>query len=209
MTSLNLYRRRGKLPLIVPLHRTCNFMYKKNIADICYLPAAISERAESGDKISDTIIPKLYLISKCFAEITPKKKPAARFIVIFLDNILEFYSSLRNIFQKRKLLFVSSFCEITIAAYLIFMTLSCGFMIKYGDNSSAAAEMTARLATPLKKYAQSRSCHTAARQTSDMTRIRRTVLSARPPSCHDPVKFITFFVRFPYNFSCLFADLVL
>ena len=53
-------------------------MYKKNIADICYLPAAISERAESGDKISDTIIPKLYLISKCFAEITPKKKPAAR-----------------------------------------------------------------------------------------------------------------------------------
>ena len=111
MTSLNLYRRRGKLPLIVPLHRTCNFMYKKNIADICYLPAAISGRAESGDKISGTIIPKLYLISKCFAEITPKKKPAVRFIVIFLDNILKFYGAPQNICQKRKLLSVSSFCK--------------------------------------------------------------------------------------------------
>ena len=123
------------------------------------VPAAISVRAESGDKISDTIIPKLYLISKCFAEITPKKKPAARFIVIFLDNILEFYSSLRNIFQKRKLLFVSSVCENTVAAYLIFMTLSCGFMIKYAVNSSAAAEMTNAAHGAFEKYVQSRLHH--------------------------------------------------
>ena len=184
-------------------------MYKKNIADICYLPAAISERAESGDKISDTIIPKLYLISKCFAEIAPKKKPAARFIVIFLDNILEIYGTLQNICQKRKLLFVSSFCENTVAAYLNFMTLSCGFMIKYAVNSSAAAKMTNTTYSAFEKYVQSRSCHTAAQQTSVMTRIRRTVLSARPPSCRDPVKTFTFFVRFPYNFSCLFADSVL
>ena len=66
---------------------------------------------KAGCKISDTIIPKLYLISKCFAEITPKKKPAARFIVIFLDNILKFYDSPQNICQKRKLLSVSSFCK--------------------------------------------------------------------------------------------------
>lgn len=66
----------------------------------CYILQA-TKNPKSGDKISDTIIPKLYLISKCFAEITPKKKPAARFIVIFLDNFLKFYSSLRNIFQKR------------------------------------------------------------------------------------------------------------
>ena len=161
------------------------------------------------DKISDTIIPKLYLISKCFAEITPKKKPAARFIVIFLNNILEFYGILQNICQKRKLLFVSSFCEITIAAYLIFMTLSCGFMIKYAVNSSAAADRTNAAHGALKKYAQSRSCHTAAQQTSVMIRIRRHSLFARPPSYRAPVKIITFFVRFPYNFSCLFADLVL
>lgn len=89
-------------------------MYKKNIADICYLPAAISVRAESGDKISDTIIPKLYLISKCFAEITPKKKAAARFIVIFLDNILEFYGTLQNICQKRKLLLFRLFVKIPL-----------------------------------------------------------------------------------------------
>lgn len=108
-------------------------------------------RAESGDKISDTIIPKLYLISKCFAEITPKKKPAARFIVIFLDNILEFYSTLQNICQKRKLLFVSSFCENTIAAYLIFMTLSCGFMIKYGDNSGNGSRNDSAARDPFKK----------------------------------------------------------
>ena len=126
-------------------------MYKKNIADICYLHAAISERAESGDKISDTIIPKLYLISKCFAEITPKKKPAARFIVIFLDNILEFYGTLQNICQKRKLLFVSSFCENTIAAYSFFMTLSCGFMIKYGDNSGNGNRQDKRSARRFKK----------------------------------------------------------
>ena len=126
-------------------------MYKKNIADICYLPAAISERTESGDKFSDTIIPKLYLISKCFAEITPKKKPAARFIVIFLDNILEFYGTLQNICQKRKLLFVSSFCENTIAAYSFFMTLSCGFMIKYGDNSGNGSRQDKRSARRFKK----------------------------------------------------------
>lgn len=100
----------------------------------CYILQA-TKNPKSRDKISDTIIPKLYLISKCFAEITPKKKPATRFIVIFLDNVLEFYGTLQNICQKRKLLFVSSVCENTIAAYLIFMTLSCGFMIKYGDNS--------------------------------------------------------------------------
>ena len=150
-------------------------MYKKNIANICYLPAALSVRAESGDKISDTIIPKLYLISKCFAEITPKKKPAARFIVIFLDNILEFYGTLQNIYQKRKLLSVSSFCKKTIAPYLIFMTLSCRFMIKYAVNSDTAADRTALTATPLNKYAQSRLCHTAAHQASD---IRRPRLSA-------------------------------
>ena len=111
----------------------------------CYIQQA-TKNPKSGDKISDTIIPKLYLISKCFAEITPKKKPAARFIVIFLDNILEFYGTLQNICQKRKLLFVSSFCENTIAAYLNFMTLSCGFMIKCGDNGDGGRRQDKRSA---------------------------------------------------------------